>query len=120
MGKHHVTGMTLLALWMMASGCTMAPDLDLDDYGAYGGRWQRTLRNSGRVGSVFSPAGAQVSYDDTASSSTLISPEDDPSAETEGGDTVTPYNAQDDTPPLDESVLDSAPVALRPPASVIH
>lgn len=120
MGKHHVTGMTLLALWMMASGCTMAPDLDLDDYGAYGGRWQRTLRNSGRVGSVFSPAGAQVSYDDAPSSSSMISPEGEPSAAPETGDSTEPGNNQEDMPPLDESVLDSAPVALRPPASVIH
>ena len=31
-----------------------------DEYPAFGGSWQRTNRVSGRVGSVFDPAGAKV------------------------------------------------------------
>lgn len=42
----------------------MCQQCDIDSYGAYGGRWQRTNRDHGRVGSVFQPAGAQVAYTD--------------------------------------------------------
>lgn len=40
----------------------MCQQCELDTYSAYGGRWQRTVRDHGRVGSVFAPAGAQLPY----------------------------------------------------------
>ena len=73
----------LAVLVVTAAGCTMCPDCDIDSYGAYGGRWQRTQRNSGRVASLFDPAGAQVPYgytESTAPNSVMQEPE------TEGGD----------------------------------
>lgn len=38
--------------------CTSTEDLA---YPSYGGAWQRTIRDSGRVGSIFDPAGARAS-----------------------------------------------------------
>jgi len=75
--------LAVVTLLGFAGGCTLAPDCDLEDYGAYGGRWQRTLRNSGRVGSVFDPAGAQLPYDG-------------PNAPTEGVDRFPDDDAEDD------------------------
>lgn len=69
MGKLVILFSVLIGL-SLSSGCTMCADCDLDDYGAYGGRWQRTNRTSGRVGSVFDPAGAQVPYEAGAASMT--------------------------------------------------
>lgn len=42
------------------SGCRLCADCDLDAYPSYGGSWQRTLRDSGRVGSVFDPGGSRA------------------------------------------------------------
>jgi len=41
------------------AGCTIPSDCGDLDYPTYGGAWQRTRRDSGRVGSVFDPAGAR-------------------------------------------------------------
>ena len=41
------------------AGCRICADCEDLAYPAYGGAWQRTRRCSGRVGSVFDPAGAQ-------------------------------------------------------------
>ena len=41
-------------------GCRICADCEDLAYPAYGGAWQRTLRNSGRVGSVFDPGGAKA------------------------------------------------------------
>ena len=41
-------------------GCRICLDTHDLDYPAYGGAWQRTQRDSGRVGSVFDPGGAKV------------------------------------------------------------
>lgn len=43
------------------SGCRLCGDCDLDAYPSYGGAWQRTLRDSGRVGSLFDPGGSRAS-----------------------------------------------------------
>lgn len=43
----------------MLTGCTIPSDCGDLDYPTYGGAWQRTRRDSGRVGSVFDPAGAR-------------------------------------------------------------
>jgi hypothetical protein len=42
-------------------GCAMCCGPDDANYGAYGGRWQRTDMAEGRVGSVFTPVGQIVS-----------------------------------------------------------
>jgi len=41
-------------------GCRICLDNHDLDYPTYGGAWQRTTRDSGRVGSLFEPAGAKV------------------------------------------------------------
>lgn len=43
-----------------SSGCRLCCDREDPAYAAYGGLWERTERNSGRVGSLFDPAGARV------------------------------------------------------------
>lgn len=48
-------GVTLLG------GCRLGADCDLESYPAYGGAWQRTVRDSGRVGSIFDPGGSRAS-----------------------------------------------------------
>lgn len=42
-----------------ATGCRLCADCDTQSYPSYGGAWQRTLRDSGRVGSVFDPGGSR-------------------------------------------------------------
>ena len=43
------------------SGCRICADCEGIAYPAYGGAWQRTRRDSGRVGSIFDPGGAKAS-----------------------------------------------------------
>ncbi len=42
------------------SGCAMCDNVEDWTYAAFGGKWQRDNPTSGRVGSVFDPAGMQV------------------------------------------------------------
>lgn len=42
------------------SGCAMCDNVEDGTYAAFGGKWQRDNLASGRVGSVFDPAGMQV------------------------------------------------------------
>ena len=52
------------------------------DYPTYGGAWQRTRRDGGRVGSIFDPAGARtaavVPREDARESETGRSPRESP------------------------------------------
>lgn len=57
------------------AGCTIPSDCGDLDYPTYGGAWQRTRRDSGRVGSVFDPAGARTA---------TLSPRELPESEEEG------------------------------------
>ncbi len=41
------------------TGCTLCQPCGELDYPTYGGAWERTRRDGGRVGSVFDPAGAR-------------------------------------------------------------
>ena len=43
------------------AGCRICSDCEDMDYPAFGGSWQRTVRDAGRVGSVFDSAGGKVS-----------------------------------------------------------
>ena len=45
---------------LMLGGCRICESTDDCAYPAYGGSWQRTIPNHGRVGSIFAPAGAKV------------------------------------------------------------
>ncbi|KAA5543680.1 hypothetical protein FYK55_10790 [Roseiconus nitratireducens] len=53
---------TAAALVLLASGpgCRLCCDGEDLAYPAYGGAWERTNRDSGRVGSIFDPGGARV------------------------------------------------------------
>lgn len=76
----------LASILLLATGCTICADCDLDSYNAYGGRWQRTDRDAGRVGSLFHPAGVQVPYgpgDANDPNSVLEKSAEDSDAETE-------------------------------------
>ena len=53
-----------------ASGCSICCTPFDDAYPAYGGKWERTNRFSGRVGSAFDPAGGPVG--ETMSADELI------------------------------------------------
>ena len=64
MGKSILPVLACILVGLTSTGCTMCGQCDLDSYGAYGGRWHRTDRDHGRVGSLFIPAGAQVPYED--------------------------------------------------------
>lgn len=55
-----LVGLVLVVLTFTTSGCRICADCEDLDYPAYGGAWQRTLRQSGRVGSVFDPGGAKA------------------------------------------------------------
>ncbi|KAA1262406.1 hypothetical protein LF1_49700 [Rubripirellula obstinata] len=55
-----VIGLVLIAMTLPFGGCRICADCEDLDYPAYGGAWQRTLRQSGRVGSVFDPGGAKA------------------------------------------------------------
>ncbi|TWU11192.1 hypothetical protein Pla52o_56300 [Novipirellula galeiformis] len=57
---------TLLLLGILvglapATGCRICGDCEDLAYPAYGGVWQRTRRDEGRVGSLFDPAGVRAS-----------------------------------------------------------
>lgn len=50
----------LAVVAVVCSGCRICASPDLDSYTTYGGAWERTDRDHGRVGSVFDPAGVRV------------------------------------------------------------
>lgn len=52
--------LVLLSL-LPTSGCRICADCEDLAYPAYGGAWQRTLREQGRVGSLLDPGGARAS-----------------------------------------------------------
>ena len=43
------------------AGCRICADCEGMSYPAYGGSWQRTRRDAGRVGSIFDPGGVKTS-----------------------------------------------------------
>ncbi len=50
-----------LLLLPAATGCRICAECEPEAYPSYGGAWQRTLREHGRVGSVFNPGGSRAS-----------------------------------------------------------
>lgn len=73
---------TWLAVMFAATftGCTLCQDCGDLDYPTYGGAWQRTRRDSGRVGSIFDPAGARTATlsdrDSDSNDPSIINPND--------------------------------------------
>lgn len=51
----------MLCSLIVVGGCRLCADCDEEAYPSYGGAWQRTNRDSGRVGSVFDPGGTRAS-----------------------------------------------------------
>ncbi len=51
----------LIAGMLPLAGCRICADCEDLAYPAYGGAWQRTNRDAGRVGSIFDPGGARAS-----------------------------------------------------------
>lgn len=51
----------VLGSLILVGGCRLCADCDDDAYASYGGAWQRTNRDAGRVGSVFDPGGSRAS-----------------------------------------------------------
>ncbi len=57
--RYMVASFSLLWAVVALGGCRLCQDCGDLDYPTYGGAWERTIRDRGRVGSVFDPAGAQ-------------------------------------------------------------
>ena len=57
----HSTSMLVgaISFALVLTGCTLCQNCGDLDYPTYGGAWERTRRDSGRVGSIFDPAGAR-------------------------------------------------------------
>ncbi|QDV12268.1 hypothetical protein CA51_21500 [Rosistilla oblonga] len=70
-------GLTLLG------GCRICGSEDDCAYPAFGGSWERTNRNHGRVGSVFAPAGHKVAGGESPQPIFLQQPESQPSRPTD-------------------------------------
>lgn len=51
----------VLGILVLLGGCRLCADCDDEAYASYGGAWQRTHRDSGRVGSIFDPGGSRTS-----------------------------------------------------------
>ncbi|MEM9588984.1 MAG: hypothetical protein AAGA03_17015, partial [Planctomycetota bacterium] len=47
-------------LLVTSGGCRLCGECDVDNYAAFGGAWERTVPDRGRVGSVFDPAGGRA------------------------------------------------------------
>ncbi len=59
--KRLLNAVLCLGLLVASAGCSICQGPDDYGYPAYGGRWQRTNRDYGRVGSRFTPeVGTQV------------------------------------------------------------
>ncbi len=69
--KRIISGILCTVLVVVGTGCTMCQSSLDDDYSAFGGRWQRTDRTYGRVGSKFSDVGYRMTDEgETPTSST--------------------------------------------------
>lgn len=55
-----LTCLGILIFALSLTGCRICKSCEDFDYPSYGGSWQRTVRDQGRVGSLFDPAGAKV------------------------------------------------------------
>ena len=86
-GLQHLAVAAAVLAGGVIAGCTIPSDCGDLDYPTYGGAWERTRRDGGRVGSIFDPAGARVS---------TLAPRD---AEEESGDMRSPRESILSAPP---------------------
>ncbi|TWT73380.1 hypothetical protein [Allorhodopirellula solitaria] len=95
----------LLGGLMVLGGCRLCADCDDEAYASYGGAWQRTLRDSGRVGSIFDPGGSR------ASDLSARAQSDGPSMDYAGGDdgdsSDAAPNAEASGAPQDRDIMDT-------------
>jgi len=91
---------------MMIGGCRVCDSCDDCAYPTYGGSWERTNRNHGRVGSIFAPAGAKVASTGTASL---------PASETWNPNATVEAEDQDDDEDDTKSLLDDLEEDLPEP-----
>jgi hypothetical protein len=116
--------LTLLLTVTLGSslGCRLCCDGEDVAYPAYGGVWERTLRNEGRVGSLYAPAGARTAEltdrnapaENDATRSNIIPPErldEDPD------DDAPAVPVPEDAVPEDAVPEDAAPEDDLPPRS---
>ena len=85
---------------IFVGGCRVCDSCDDCAYPTYGGSWERTNRNHGRVGSVFAPAGAKVAA--TAAAPPLTTENWNPNANDDEGE-------DDDTRSLLDDLEDELP-----------
>ncbi len=94
----------LIASLMPLGGCRICATCDELDYAAYGGAWERTRRDAGRVGSILDPAGGRVAE--------LVDRDQPPhaderqrqqSADSESSTDSDPDNNDDDDPQTDQA-----------------
>lgn len=93
--KHRLLMCSLLALLAAATGCAVCGSPFDYTYSTYGGKWQRDDETSGRVGSLFEPAGP-VPPGDGQAATPASAPTVAPSVEPANG----PVNPGDASPPL--------------------
>ena len=98
--KRSLFACSLLALAAAISGCAMCGSPYDDTFDAQGGLWQRTDPTSGRVGSLFEPAGTKAGEGATEYVSTT-------------GDQPTPG----EEPITDEVIIDELPGMDQPEAA---
>lgn len=89
----------ILCVLVASTGCRLCCDREDAAFAAYGGIWERTERNSGRVGSLFDPGGARVGD---------VAPRDSVGGRAEDRSPIAPYGGQresgSDTEPLPEGL----------------
>lgn len=101
---------------LAATGCALPSDQGDMDYPTFGGAWQRTRPDSGRVGSVFDPAGARLATlspkspprmdetERTAGDSILLVPPEGSSGKAKAADA---NSGEDDQPESDNAASPS-------------
>ena len=93
--KRQLLRCSLLALLTATTGCALCGSPFDYTYSTYGGKWQREDETSGRVGSLFEPAGPMPADD----GETTV-PANGPTTATNGEPTSGPVNPNDAPPPM--------------------
>ena len=75
----------LMGIVLTSGGCRLCCDLEDQAFPAYGGVWERTQRDSGRVGSLFDPGGARTSD---------LSPRDSAGDDDDERSSIAPYGGK--------------------------
>ena len=93
--KHQLLKCSLLALLAATTGCALCGSPFDYTYSTYGGKWQRDDETSGRVGSLFEPAGPMpaANGESTVSAS-------GPTTPPTGEPASSPVNPHDAPPPM--------------------